>query len=116
MRKYEIIYTFLIADGNKRKFVQTDDDGNEVYLKEVVQAYNGGEALDKFYAMPQFKKNKTGSNINICQGGTMEVLELCKVIGLKTQSDVLLFKKHIQRENESLIDALKRYIKELEEL
>ena len=50
MRKYQIVYCFVDSKGN----VQKDEDGLDQYLMQVIEAYNGGEALEKLKAKEKF--------------------------------------------------------------
>lgn len=43
MRKYKVVFCFIDKDG----YIETYNDGMEKYHIEEVQAYNGGEAMDK---------------------------------------------------------------------
>lgn len=54
MRKYEIIYAFLVNKGNNIKSIETYDDNMEKYYKEEIFAYNGGDAIEKFYKEQKF--------------------------------------------------------------
>ena len=50
MRKYQIVYCFVDSKGN----VQKDENGLDQYLIQVIEAYNGGEALEKLKAKEKF--------------------------------------------------------------
>ena len=50
MRKYQIVYCFVDSKGN----VQKDEDGLDQYLMQVIEAYNGGDALEKLKAKEKF--------------------------------------------------------------
>ena len=50
MRKYQIVYCFVDSKGN----VQKDEDGLDQYLMQVIEAYNGGDALEKLKTKEKF--------------------------------------------------------------
>lgn len=43
----------------------------------------------------------------------MSVLEMCRVLDIRTQGDLALFKKNEMQDGETLVQCLARYIKEL---
>jgi len=43
----------------------------------------------------------------------MSVLEMCRVLEIRTQEDLLRFKQEIMEDGETLAESLSRYIKEL---
>lgn len=42
-----------------------------------------------------------------------KVLQICKLLGIKTSEDLQAFKKSEQRQNETLLQALERYFLEV---
>lgn len=47
MRNYRIIFFFVDKNG----YQETYEDGMAKYNDEIIQAYNGGEAIDKLKAI-----------------------------------------------------------------
>ena len=50
MRNYKIVYCFLDRKGN----VQRDENDLEEYFIEIIEAYNGGDAIDKLKEKEKF--------------------------------------------------------------
>jgi hypothetical protein len=107
MKNYEIVFCFLDENG----YVESDKKGELFYIRNI-KASNAAMAVDalmrqeKFAQLPEIVSIKSDMD---------KVFDLCKKIGIKTQGDLIAFRRENQDQQETLLEALERYNKELGE-
>lgn len=107
MKNYEIVFCFLDENG----YVESDKKGELFYIRNI-KASNAAMAVDalmrqeKFAQLPEIVSVKSDMD---------KVFDLCKKIGIKTQGALIAFRRENQDKQETLLQALERYNKELGE-